>query len=85
MSERSATASHAEKLRRAQGDAEIAQRLHAAGLDDRYEEDVADALFEDALRACRRQGHDLELGYDAVAHLETLTCTRCETTFRESV
>jgi hypothetical protein len=71
MSERSATASHAEKLRRAS---------------ERFNEDVADLLFEESLKACRRAGHDdLELGYDAVNHLETLTCPRCETRFVEEV
>jgi hypothetical protein len=68
VSKRSATASHAEKLRRAS---------------ERFNEDVADLLFEDALKACRLEGHDLEPGYDRERHLETLTCRRCDARFVE--
>ena len=45
--------------------------------------DVADYLYEDALKICRREGHDLEasLGMDG----ESFTCRRCGTVWVEEI
>lgn len=67
MSERAAMASHAEKVRR---------------LSARFNEDVADQLYEDVLRACRDTGHDLDAMVNEDGR-ESLACRRCDAVFEE--
>jgi hypothetical protein len=42
----------------------------------RYEVDTDDE-YEEQLRLCRAEGHDFEVGWDAIADREMLTCSRC--------
>lgn len=50
--------------------------------EERYAQDVADLLYEDALKACRREGHDLDAMVNEDGR-ESLACRRCDTIFEE--
>jgi hypothetical protein len=39
--------------------------------------------YEEALRLCRKQGHDFTVGFDGVSGREVLICIRCNAVFRE--
>jgi hypothetical protein len=39
--------------------------------------------YEEALRICRKEGHEFSVGFDGVSGLEVLVCERCNAVFRE--
>ena len=45
---------------------------------------TTDDEYEAQLKACRKSGHDLTAGFDAVNGREILTCQRCPAIFVES-
>jgi hypothetical protein len=39
--------------------------------------------YEEALRLCRKQGHEFIVGFDGVSGKEVLVCDRCNAVFEE--
>lgn len=39
--------------------------------------------YEEALRLCRKEGHEFTVGFDGITGLEVLVCDRCNAVFRE--
>jgi hypothetical protein len=59
-----------------------AERSSHAERAERYGGDLADLLFEDALKACRREGHDWEPRILQDGR-EAAECRRCEAWMEE--